>query len=99
MVKTEIKTTKWDILDYLDTEEAIAAFLEAALEENDTEFFLKSLGEVAKARGINDMAKQMNVSRESLYKSLSGKRNPSIKTIFKALSALGLKISIVPQRA
>ena len=92
----ELKVKEWNVLDYLETEEDIAEFLEAALEENDVEYFIKAIGTVAKARGINEMALKMGVNRESLYKSFNGKSKPRFETIMKALDALGLKMNIVP---
>ena len=94
-MKTKIK--KWNILDHLKTNAEIAGYLDAALEENDYEFFIIALGTVARARGINEMAKRIGVSRESLYKSFSGVRRPNFETVFKAISDLGLRINIAPQ--
>jgi len=89
--------TKWDILTHLKTEKDIANYLEAALEENDIEFFLIALGDVAKARSINKISKEIGVGRESLYKSFSGARRPNVETVFKAIDALGLKIRFTPK--
>ena len=93
----KIKTSEWNILDHLKTEQDIAGYLDAALEENDFEFFLTALGDASKARSINKIAKEIGVGRESLYKSLSGKTRPNAETVFKAINALGLKISISPK--
>ncbi|MBQ7127817.1 MAG: putative addiction module antidote protein, partial [Alphaproteobacteria bacterium] len=92
-MKNVKKATEWNILDHLKTEEDIANYLEAALEENDIEFFLIALGDVAKARSINKIAKEIGVGRESLYKSFSGARRPNVETVFKAIDALGLKVN------
>lgn len=89
--------TKWDILTHLKTEKDIANYLEAALEENDIEFFLIALGDVAKAHSINKISKRIGVGRESLYKSFSGTRRPNVETVFKAIDALGLKIRFTPK--
>ena len=96
-MKTRIK--KWNILDRLRTDAEITGYLDAALEENDYEFFIIALGTVAKARGINEMAKRLGVSRESLYKSFSGKRRPNFETVFRAIDDMGLRIHITPQNA
>ena len=96
-MKNVKKATEWNILDHLKTEEDIANYLEAALEENDTEFFLIALGDVAKARSINKIAKEIGVGRESLYKSFSGARRPNVETVFKAIDALGLKVNFTPK--
>jgi len=97
-MKKKIKVTEWDILDYLEDDKKIASFLEVCLEDNDYEFFIKVLGDAAKAHGINEMAKKLGVNRESLYKSFSGKRRPNFETVFKARNELGLKINIVPEK-
>lgn len=97
MKKNKTQITEWNVLDYLKTEKDIANYLQAALEENDIEFFLVALGDVAKARSINKIAKEIGVGRESLYKSLSGARRPNVETVFKAIDALGLKVSFIPK--
>ena len=99
MKKNKTQITEWNVLDYLRTEKDIANYLQAALEENDIEFFLVALGDVAKARSINKIAKEIGVGRESLYKSLSGTRRPNVETVFKAIDALGLKVSFVPKNS
>jgi len=91
------KITRWNILDYLDNEKSIAAYLQVALEENNPSGFLVAIGDVVRARGINAMAEEMGVSREGLYKSFSGKRKPNIETVFNALDKLGLQIIIQPK--
>jgi len=91
------KVTRWNIIDYLDNEKAIAAYLQVALEENNPSGFLVAIGDVVRARGINAMAEEMGVSREGLYKSFSGKRKPNIETVFNALDKLGLQIIIQPK--
>ena len=91
------KATSWNILDYLDNEKVIAAYLQVALEENNPSGFLVAIGDVVRARGINSMAEEMGVSREGLYKSFSGKRKPNIETVFNALDKLGLQIIIQPK--
>ena len=97
MLKKGIKTSRWNILDYLTTEKEIAGYLEAALEEDDAAYFIDAVGTVAKARNINEMAKKMKVSRESLYKSFSKNKNPHFATVFKAIYALGLRLAVVPK--
>lgn len=99
MKKNKTQITEWNVLDYLRTEKDIANYLQAALEENDVEFFLVALGDVAKARSINKIAKEIGVGRESLYKSLSGTRRPNVETVFKAIDALGLKVNFVPKNS
>ena len=91
------KITRWDILDYLDNEESIAAYLQVALEENNPSGFISAIGDVVRARGVNKMAIDMGVSSEELYKSFSGNRKPNIETVMNALDTLGIKIVIQPK--
>ena len=91
------KVTRWNILDYIDSEKSIAAYLQVALEENNPAGFVGAIGDVVRARGINAMAEEMGVSREGLYKSFSGKRKPNIETVFNALDKLGMQIIIQPK--
>ena len=65
----KLKLLDWNVLDYLDSEEAITSYLQAAIEENNPESLIHAIGDIARARGINQMAKDMGVDRESLYKS------------------------------
>ena len=92
MAKT--KTTKYDVAEHLRTPEEMAAYFEACLEEadGDAAFIAKALGDIARAKGMSQVAREAGVSRESLYKALSGDRIPSFDTILKVISALGLKL-------
>lgn len=94
--KRPMEVSEFRVADYLDSEEAIAEFLTAALEENDPEFFQKALGEVAKARGMAQVAERAGVGRESLYKSLSAEGNPRFGTVVDVLDALGFKLVVTP---
>lgn len=93
----ELKLSKWDIVDCLDSEEAIAAYIDAALEENDPAYLIKAMNNIARARGVNELAKKMGVTREGLYKSFDGTTKPRFETIAKALDALGLRLQAVPK--
>ncbi|MBE7517406.1 MAG: putative addiction module antidote protein [Chloracidobacterium sp.] len=88
------KTTLYDSAEYLETPEDMAAYLEACLEiaDGDAAFIAKALGNIARAKGMTEIAREAGLSRESLYKALSGERTPSFDTILKVISALGLKI-------
>lgn len=88
------KTTRYDVAEYLRTPEEMAAYLEASLEEanGDAAFVAKALGNIARAKGMTEVARDAGVSRESLYKALSGDRTPSFDTILKVINALGLKL-------
>jgi len=92
MKKTE--TSPYDVAEHLRTPEEMAAYLEACLEEanGDAAFIAKALGDIARAKGMSQVARDTGLSRESLYKALSGERTPSFDTILKVVSALGLKL-------
>ena len=87
-------TTRYDFAEHLRTPEEMAAYLEACFEEanGDAAFIAKALGDIARAKGMTQVARDAGLSRESLYKALSGDRSPSFDTILKVLSALGLKL-------
>jgi probable addiction module antidote protein len=94
-------TTRFDIAEHLRTPEEMAAYLEACLEEadGDAAFIAKALGDMARAKGMAQVARDAGLSRESLYKALSGDRSPSFDTILKVIGALGLKLKAkAPQR-
>jgi probable addiction module antidote protein len=87
-------TTRYDVAEHLRTPEEVAAYLEACLDDADSDaaFIAKALGDIARAKGMAQVARDTGLSRESLYKSLSGERNPGFDTILKVISALGLKL-------
>ena len=93
-------TTKYDVAEYLRTPEEMAAYLEACLEDanGDAAFVAKALGNIARAKGMSQVARDAGVSRESLYKALSGERAPSFDTILKVIGALGLKLHAEPTK-
>ena len=88
------KTSKYDVAEHLRTPEEMAAYLEACLEEanGDAAFVAKALGDIARAKGMTQVARDAGLSRESLYKALSGERTPGFDTILKVVGALGLKL-------
>jgi probable addiction module antidote protein len=88
-------TTLYDVAEHLRTPEEMAAYLEACIEEadGDAAFIAKALGDIARAQGMSQVARDSGLSRESLYKALSGERSPSFDTILKVVTALGLKLS------
>jgi len=94
-----IKLRKWDTVEYLKTEEDMAMYLQACMEEagDDAAFIAAALGDIARARGMSQLAKDTGLGRESLYKALSGEGNPSFGTILKVMHALGMKLQ--PQLA
>lgn len=89
-----VTTKKWDVTEHLETEEDVLAYLDAVMEEGDLPFLYKALGDVARSRGMTEIAKKTGMSRESLYKALSEKGNPSLATVATVLDAMGLRLSI-----
>lgn len=91
-------TTRYDVAEHLRTPEEMAAYLEACIEEahGDAAFVAKALGNITRAKGMSQVARDAGLSRESLYKALSGDRNPSFDTILKVIGALGLKLHAEP---
>ena len=89
-------TTPYDVADHLRTPEDMVAYLEASIEaaEGDAAFIAKALGDIARAKGMTQVAKDTGLSREHLHTALSGDRIPAFDTVLKVVSALGLKISI-----
>ncbi len=85
----------FDASDYLDSEETIAEYLSAALENPDSDSFLVAVRDVAKARGISTVAANAGLGRESLYKSLKPGAQPRFDTVRRLLSALGVKLDVV----
>lgn len=89
-----LETTKFDVQDYLKTPEQQVAYIEAALEEGDPAFLAKALGDVARARGMAQVARDAGVTREALYRALSAKGDPRLSTLFGVLKSLGLKLKV-----
>jgi probable addiction module antidote protein len=89
-----IKTTPYDVAEHLRTEEEMLLYIEAAFEEagDDASFIAKALGDVARARGMTQIARDAGLSRESLYKALSGERSPDFSTLLKVMRALGMRL-------
>jgi len=91
---TETVTSSYDVADHLRTPEEMAAYLEACFEEaqGDAAFIAKALGDIARAKGMTQVARDAGLSRESLYKALSGARSPDFATILRVVAALGLQL-------
>ena len=90
MAKTP--TRPWDAAEHLETDEDMAAYLEAALESGDASLVAAALGDIARAKGMTEIAREAGLGRESLYKALSPEGNPEFATILKVMNALGLKL-------
>lgn len=90
---SKTRTTRYDVAEHLRTPEEMAVYLEACMEEadGDAAFIAKALGDIARAKGMAQVARDAGLSRESLYKALSGGRSPDFDTILKVVRALGLK--------
>ena len=86
------KTKRWDPSEHLGTPEEMAAYLNAALEEDDMRLVLAALGDIARARRMAVVAHETGLGRESLYKSLSADGNPEFATVLKVMRALGLRL-------
>lgn len=92
------ETTRYDVAEHLRTPEEMALYLDACIEEanGDAAFIAKALGDIARAQGMTQVARDAGLSRESLYKALSGDRAPAFDTILKVTQALGLKLHASP---
>ena len=90
------KLTKFDAAEYLDSEEVIAEYLNAALEDEDPNVFLAAIGDIAKARGMTELAKEAGLGRESLYKALTPGAKPRYDTVLRVIRALGVELHTVP---
>ncbi len=90
--------SRFDTADYLKTEDDIAAYMEAVMEEggDNPAYILRALGVVARARNMSKLAREAEMSREGLYKALSGEGNPSFATVMKVAHALGLRLTFQP---
>ena len=86
--------TPWDSAEILSDDEMIVQYLKAALEEDDPAFFIKAVGNVARARGMTAIAQESQLGRPSLYKALSGERDPRIGTVMKVLEAIGVRLTV-----
>ena len=90
--------TRFDVTDYLDSEEMIAEYLSVAMEDPDPDHFLQAVAAVARARGMTQLAKDAGVSRESLYKTLAPGAKPRYETVFNLLHALGVQFKVQAAR-
>ena len=86
----------WDASEFLETTEQMAAYLEAALEDGDARVIAAALGDIAKAKGMAQVALESGLGRESLYKALSLSGNPELATVLKVVRALGLSLHATP---
>ena len=89
-----MKIKKFDVVDFLGGDEAIIEYLNAALEEGDSDFFVKAVGDVARAKGMMKVARTTGLGRQNLYRSLSRGGNPRVGTLFRVLDALDVRLSV-----
>jgi len=100
MENTEkVTVADWDPAEVITTKEDVIAFLEGAIEENDPEFLLETIGQIARSKGMAQLAKELNVDRTGLYRSLSQDGNPYFITVFRVLDNLGFRLSIQQKEA
>lgn len=94
--KTRETFSRYDTADHLKTEEDIALYLEAVLEDGSPALLAAALGDIARARNMSQLSRDTGLTREGLYKALSGRGNPSLDTVMKIAHALGLRLSFQP---
>ncbi|MGH6774290.1 addiction module antidote protein [Brucella tritici] len=92
----EVQFRRYDAANYLRTEDDIAAYIEAVMEDGDPALIAAALGDVARARNLSQLAREVGMSRQGLDKALSGNGNPSLATVMKVANALGLRLSLKP---
>ncbi len=89
-----MRLKKFDVIDFLDSDEMIVEYLNAALAENDPGFFAKAIGDVARAKGMTSISEATGLGRQSLYKALSGGGNPRTDTLFRVLETLNIRLAV-----
>jgi len=95
---TKIVTAPYDVAEHLRTPKEMALYLDACIAESDGDaaFIAKALGDIARAKGMSEVARDAGLSRESLYKAISGQRNPDFSTILAGTRALGVQLHAAP---
>jgi len=94
IIEEKVTFADWDPAEVIETKEDVIAHLEAALEENDTELLLSIVGDIARSRGMTQIARELGVSREGLYRSIAPSGNPSFDTVLRLLDLLGLRLRL-----
>ena len=97
MKEQKVTFSRYDTANYLQDEQDIQAYLEVALEDGDPAMIAVALGNIARSRNISQLARDTHMSRDGIYKALSGQGNPSFSTISKLAGALGYQINLVPK--
>ena len=93
-----MELTRFDAVDFLDSDEVIVEYLNAALREDDPKYFAKALGNIARAKGMSSISEESGLGRQALYRALSGEGNPRIDTLFRVLDTLNLRIAITTRQ-
>ena len=91
-----LETTKWDTAEFLDGPEMVAAYLEAIMEDGDPELIAVALGNIARSKGMTEIAKNTGITREGLYKALSSAGDPKLSTFLAVIKSMGLRLSVKP---
>lgn len=99
MAESKLQTQPWDAVEHFETDEDMVAYLDAALEDGDPGVIVAVLGDIARAKGMTQVAREAGVGRESLYKALSPTGNPEFGTVLKVVHALGLQFRVQPAQA
>jgi probable addiction module antidote protein len=89
-----LETSPYDSAEYLDTAEAVVAYIDEAFQTGDAGFIAHALGVAARARGMTQIAKAAGLSRESLYRALGDNGNPEFSTVLRVAKALGLRLAV-----
>ena len=89
-----VKLTKFDVIDFLESDEMMVEYLNAALAEGDPQYFAKALGNVARAKGMTSISEAAGLGRQNLYRALSHEGNPRMDTLFKVLESLNVRLAI-----
>lgn len=92
MAKPKMKTRRYDVVNYLKNQKDIAAYFEAALEDGDPRVVAAALGDIARARGMTEIARKTGFQRENLYRALSNTGNPELATFLEVIHAVGLRL-------
>jgi probable addiction module antidote protein len=99
MKKNMITTTLWDASEHLETDEDMVMYLEAAFEDGDPALISAALGDIARAKGMSQIAEKTGLGRTSLYKALSPEGHPDFATVLKVINALGMKLQATSTKA
>jgi probable addiction module antidote protein len=94
MMMAKTKTSPWDVTDFLTTDDARVAYLEAALADGEPSLITAALGDIARSKGMTQIANAAGLGRESLYKALSPEGNPEFATVLKVMQILGLRLHV-----